>query len=117
VAERSKVQSTGIQATRKTLIVTGADSITIAFIERGHNVVANSLDITKFAVEPTGRLVDDEATIVTVADGMTPHPTVSEAIKEAIPIALGQSIHLPNSKRPLVVRYPAVYQSKLHSSK
>ena len=78
------MQSTGIQATRKTLIVTGAASITIAFIERGHNVVANSLDITKFAVEPTGRLVDDEATIVTVADGMTPHPTVSEAIKEAI---------------------------------
>jgi len=117
VAERSKVQSTGIQARRKTLIVTGAASITIAFIERGHNVVANSLDITKFAVEPTGRLVDDEATIVTVADGMTPHPTVSEAIKEATPIALGQPIHLPNSKRPLVERYPAVYQSRLHSSK
>ena len=94
------MQSTGIQATRKTLIVTGAASITIAFIERGHNVVANSLDITKFAVEPTGRLVDNEATIVTVADGMTPHPTVSEAIKEAIPIALGQSIQSSQSQAP-----------------
>jgi hypothetical protein len=65
------VQSTGIQATRKTLIVTGGASIT--------------LDITKSAVEPTGRLVDDEATIVTVAAGMTPHTTVLESIKEANP--------------------------------
>jgi hypothetical protein len=113
VAERSKVQSTGIQATRKTLIVTGGASITIAFIERGHIVVANSLDTTKFAVEPTGRLVDDEATVVTVSDGMTPHTTVLEAIKAANPIALGQSIHLPNSKRPLVERYPALCQSKI----
>ena len=111
------MQSTGIQATRKTLIVTGVASITIAFIERGHNVVANSPEITKSAVEPTGRLVDDEATIVTVADGTTPHPAVSEAIKEAASIALGQSIHLHNSKRPLVERCPVAYQSRIHSSK
>ncbi len=42
--------------------------------------------------------LDAEATIETVADGMAPHPTLSEAIKEAGLAALGRSIHLPNRK-------------------
>jgi len=104
------VQSTRIQATRKTMIA----SITNPFFERGHNVVANSLDITKSAVQPPARLADDEATIETIADDMTPHPTVSGAIKEANPIALGRSIHLPNPKRPVFERYPSA--PKIHSS-
>jgi dihydrolipoamide dehydrogenase len=40
--------------------------------------------------------VDSGATIETVADGIAPHPTLSEAIKEAALAALGRSIHLPN---------------------
>ena len=43
--------------------------------------------------------LDAEATVETVADGMTAHPTLSEAIKEAGLVALGRAIHLPNSKR------------------
>ena len=35
----------------------------------------------------------------TVADGMTAHPTLSEAIKEAGLVALGRAIHIPNRKR------------------
>jgi len=88
--------------------------ITTAFIERG---LISSLDITRSAVEPTGRLVDDEAMIVTILDGMTPHTAVLGGIKEATPIALGQFINLPNSKRPPVERYPTLCQSKIHSSK
>jgi dihydrolipoamide dehydrogenase len=42
--------------------------------------------------------LDAEATIETVADGIAPHPTLSEAIKEAGLAALGRSIHLPNRK-------------------
>ena len=34
----------------------------------------------------------------TVADGMAPHPTLSEAIKEAGLLALGRAIHFPNRK-------------------
>jgi dihydrolipoyl dehydrogenase len=43
--------------------------------------------------------LDAEATVETVADGMTAHPTLSEAVKEAGLLALGRAIHLPNRKR------------------
>ena len=43
--------------------------------------------------------LDAESTVETVADGMTAHPTLSEAIKEAGLVALGRAIHLPNKKR------------------
>src|SRR5712691_1965548 len=43
--------------------------------------------------------IDAEATVETVADGMTAHPTLSEAIKEAGLVALGRAIHIPNRKR------------------
>ena len=43
--------------------------------------------------------IDAESTVETVADGMTPHPTLSEAIKEAGLVALGRAIHLPNRAR------------------
>jgi dihydrolipoamide dehydrogenase len=43
--------------------------------------------------------LDSEATIETVADGIAPHPTLSEAIKEAGLVALGRAIHLPNRQR------------------
>jgi dihydrolipoamide dehydrogenase len=43
--------------------------------------------------------LDAEATIETVADGMAPHPTLSEAIKNAGLVALGRAIDVPNRKR------------------
>src|SRR3954451_16022295 len=43
--------------------------------------------------------LDAEATVETVADGMTAHPTLSEAIKKAGLVALGRATHLPNRKR------------------
>src|SRR6184192_3520028 len=43
--------------------------------------------------------IDAESTVETVADGMAPHPTLSEAIKESGLVALGRAIHLPNRKR------------------
>src|SRR5262245_34991138 len=43
--------------------------------------------------------LDAEATVETVADGIAPHPTLSEAIKEAGLVALGRAIHLPNRKK------------------
>ena len=42
--------------------------------------------------------IDSGATIETVADGMAPHPTLSEAIKDAALIALGRAINVPNRK-------------------
>jgi dihydrolipoamide dehydrogenase len=39
--------------------------------------------------------LDAESTVETVADGMTAHPTLSEAIKEAGLVALDRVIHLP----------------------
>jgi len=50
-----------MQAKRKTMIVTGASQgigagVTKAFLGRGYNVVANSLDITKSAFERGERL-------------------------------------------------------------
>ena len=43
--------------------------------------------------------IDAEATVETVADGMTAHPTLSEALKEAGLVALGRAIHLPPRRR------------------
>ena len=43
--------------------------------------------------------IDAESTVETVGDGMAPHPTLSEAIKEACLAALGRAIHIPNRKR------------------
>ena len=43
--------------------------------------------------------LDAEATVETVADGMTAHPTLSEAIKEAGLVALGRPIHMPPKRR------------------
>jgi dihydrolipoyl dehydrogenase len=42
--------------------------------------------------------IDAEATVETVADGMAPHPTLAEAIKEAGLAALGRAIHIQNRK-------------------
>jgi dihydrolipoamide dehydrogenase len=43
--------------------------------------------------------LDAESTVETVADGMAPHPTLSEAIKEAGLVALGRPIHVPPRRR------------------
>jgi dihydrolipoyl dehydrogenase len=43
--------------------------------------------------------IDAEATVETVADGMTAHPTLSEAIKEAGLVALGRPIHIATRQR------------------
>jgi dihydrolipoamide dehydrogenase len=50
-------------------------------------------------VEAAVVALDAESTVETVADGIAPHPTLSEAIKEAGLVALGRAIHLPNKKR------------------
>src|SRR5207247_5404302 len=42
--------------------------------------------------------IDSESTVETVADGVAPHPTLSEALKESGLVALGRPIHLPNHK-------------------
>ena len=42
--------------------------------------------------------IDAESTVEIVADGMAPHPTLSEGIKEAGLLALGRAIHMPNRK-------------------
>jgi dihydrolipoamide dehydrogenase len=41
-----------------------------------------------------------EATIETLADSITAHPTLAEAVKEAALVALGRPIHLPPARRP-----------------
>jgi len=43
--------------------------------------------------------IDSESTVETVADGIAPHPTLSEAINEAGLVALGRAIHLPPKRR------------------
>jgi dihydrolipoamide dehydrogenase len=50
-------------------------------------------------VEAAVVAIDAESTVETVADGIAPHPTLSEAIKEAGLVALGRAIHLPNRTR------------------
>jgi len=44
--------------------------------------------------------IDAGAAIETVADGIAPHPTLSEAIKGAALVALGRAIDVPNHQRP-----------------
>jgi len=44
-------------------------------------------------------VLDAEATIETVADGIAAHPTLSEAVKEAGLVALGRPIHIPPRRR------------------
>ncbi len=43
--------------------------------------------------------LDAESTVETLADGIAPHPTLSEAIKEAGLVALNRAIHLPPKRR------------------
>ncbi len=43
--------------------------------------------------------LDAEATVETVADGMAPHPTLSEGLKEAGLVALGRPIHIAPRRR------------------
>jgi dihydrolipoamide dehydrogenase len=43
--------------------------------------------------------LDAESTIETIADGVAPHPTLAEALKEAGLVALGRAIHLPPRRR------------------
>ncbi|MFN0153541.1 MAG: dihydrolipoyl dehydrogenase [Gaiella sp.] len=43
--------------------------------------------------------LDAESTVEVVADGIAPHPTLAEAIKEAGLAALGRAIHLPPRRR------------------
>ncbi len=42
--------------------------------------------------------LDAESTVETVADGIAPHPTLSEAIKEAGLVALGRPIHVARKR-------------------
>jgi dihydrolipoamide dehydrogenase len=42
--------------------------------------------------------IDSGAAAETVADGMAPHPTLSEAIKDGALVALGRAIDVPNRK-------------------
>jgi dihydrolipoamide dehydrogenase len=43
--------------------------------------------------------LDAESTIETVADGVAPHPTLAEGLKEAGLVALNRAIHLPPRRR------------------
>ena len=43
--------------------------------------------------------LDAESTVETVADGMAPHPTLAEAIKEAGLVALGRPIHVATRRK------------------
>jgi dihydrolipoamide dehydrogenase len=43
--------------------------------------------------------LDVESTIETIADGVAPHPTLAEGLKEAGLVALGRAIHLPPRRR------------------
>ena len=42
--------------------------------------------------------IDSGALVDTVADGIAPHPTLSEAIKDAALLALGRAVDVPNRK-------------------
>ena len=72
-----------MQTKRKTMIVTGAAKgigagVTNAFIERGYNVVANSLNITASTFAATDRLAVVQGDI---GDPSTAHEIASTAIK------------------------------------
>jgi dihydrolipoamide dehydrogenase len=43
--------------------------------------------------------LDAESTIETVGDGIAPHPTLAEGLKEAALVALGRPIHLLAKRR------------------
>jgi len=43
--------------------------------------------------------LDAESTIETVADGVAPHPTLAEGMKEAALAGLNRAIHLPPRRR------------------
>jgi dihydrolipoamide dehydrogenase len=58
-------------------------------------VGAHATDLIEAAVVA----LDAEATVETVADGMAPHPTLSEALKEAGLVALGRPIHVATRRR------------------
>jgi len=58
-------------------------------------VGAHATDLIEAAVVA----LDAEATVETVADGMAPHPTLSEALKEAGLVALGRPIHVATKRR------------------
>jgi dihydrolipoamide dehydrogenase len=58
-------------------------------------VGAHATDLIEAAVVA----LDAEATVETVADGMAPHPTLSEAVKEAGLVALGRPIHVATKRR------------------
>ena len=53
----------------------------------------------KPAIKETTVTVQRTTTIETVADGMAPHPTLSEGLKEAGLVALGRPIHLPPRRK------------------
>src|SRR5215210_5091858 len=48
--------------------------------------------------------IDAESTVETVADGMAPHPTLAEALKEAGLAGLGRAIHIANRKPRAAVK-------------
>ena len=58
-------------------------------------VGAHATDLIEAAVVA----LDAEATVETVADGMTAHPTLSEGLKEAGLVALDRAIHLPPRRK------------------
>jgi NAD(P)-dependent dehydrogenase (short-subunit alcohol dehydrogenase family) len=71
-----------MQTKRKTMIVTGAAKgigagVTNAFIERGYNVIANSLTITEFTFAPTDRLA---VVAGDIGDPSTAHQIASTAL-------------------------------------
>ncbi|MSO58655.1 MAG: dihydrolipoyl dehydrogenase, partial [Thermoleophilia bacterium] len=43
--------------------------------------------------------IDTESTVETIADGIAPHPTFAEALKEAGLNALDRAIHLPPRRK------------------
>jgi NAD(P)-dependent dehydrogenase (short-subunit alcohol dehydrogenase family) len=72
-----------METKRKTIIVTGAASgigagVAKAFVERGYNVVANSLNITPSAFAATERIAVVKGDI---GDGSTAHEIAATAIK------------------------------------
>ncbi len=55
--------------------------------------------------------LDAESTVETIADGIAPHPTLAEAIKEAGLVALGRAIHLPPKEALMSSRRNALVMS------
>jgi dihydrolipoamide dehydrogenase len=43
--------------------------------------------------------IEGEATVETIGDAITAHPTLGEAVKEAALVALGRPIHIPAPRR------------------